>query len=416
VLANGSLQEKGVQGEDLKNPRILVLSTCYPSREDDPAGVFIAKLMVALKKKGYDVTVIAPSDGTFFGSNSLFGLKSFRFGYFMPRSMLRLTRVGGGIPENLANSRLAKLQVIPMMAVFLVTALKEARRNDLVYANWIGAGLVGAFVNLILGKPLVISPLGDDGYLARDHRLWRSLTKWVCSRSSIVAPNSSELIQILSDLGVPEQKLHFYHLGVDSEMFHPALHPPPDDQEIRVTFVGSLIDRKGPHDLIAALQEPTLSRVKLVMVGDGSRRKKLEDMAAGLGLTERITWTGMVSPRVESDILRDSHVFCLPSYMEGTPNVIYEAMATGLPVVSTRVGGIPEQVRHGETGLLFRPGNIQELRDCLRRLVQDAELRTRMGKTGYTRIIEAGVSWDAAAEDFDRIFSYVRAASTSEAK
>jgi hypothetical protein len=103
--------------------RILLLTTCYPSYDEDPSGVFLAKLAAAIRKRGHSLTVLAPSDGTYFGKLSVDKIETYRFGYFWPRSMLRLTRGSGGIPENMAKSWLARIQLYPMMTMFLLQSL-----------------------------------------------------------------------------------------------------------------------------------------------------------------------------------------------------------------------------------------------------------------------------------------------------
>jgi L-malate glycosyltransferase len=384
--------------------RVLLLTTCYPSHEQDPSGVFLDRLAVALARIGYEVEVLTPSDGMVFGKRVVNGIDTFRFGYFWPRSAIALTRGLGGIPENLARSRLARMQVLPMMALFLVHSLLRMRRSDLIYANWLGAGIIGAVMNLITGKPLVVSFRGDDGYLARDKGLWRILTQWVCGRASVVAPVSEEIREILVQLGVPRDKVVVPRFGVDLELFHPAGDRIQQSDRLTVAFVGSLITKKGPQDLIEALKDPELNNINLVFVGDGILRDKLTEKCRQAGLTGRVEWQGLRSQKEVAATLRSCDILCLPSYAEGKPNVIKEAMASGLPVVATRVGGIGELIADRVTGRLFAPGNVLELRECLKALAADRDLRTRMGKAGLERIQQQGASWDAAAQEFDGIF------------
>lgn len=386
-------------------PKILVLTTSYPSDADDPSGIFIAKLLAAVKRRGYRVKVVAPTNGTFHGRRELDGIETVRFGYFWPRSLERLTTGGGGIPENMAESFLARLQVLPMMLSFLIVSLIEVRRCDLIYANWLGAGIVGALVNRLTGKPLVVTFRGDDGYLARDRWVWRVLTKWVTRRAGIVAPVSGELLRIIRELGVPEDKCRLPRFGVDTDMFHPSSLQQEPREDVRVLFVGSLIDRKGLHDLLDALADPDFTRVRLTVVGDGPNAARLKAMAESWGLPERIDWKGIVPPVEVARLMRSSDILCLPSYMEGRPNVVNEAMASGLPVIVTRIGGVPDMVREGETALLFEPGDIEGLRQCLRPLVNDADLRSRMGRAGHEFLMKSGVSWDSTAEEFDLLFA-----------
>ncbi len=384
--------------------RVLLLTTCYPSHEQDPSGVFVDRLATALARTGYDVKVLAPSDGMVFGNQLVNGIETFRFAYFWPRSATRLTRGLGGIPENLARSPLARMQLLPMMALFLVHSLLQIRKCDLIYANWLGAGIIGAIANLLTGKPLVVSLRGDDGYLARDKRIWRTLTKWVSRRACVVAPVSEGIREILVQIGVPGDKVVVPRFGVDLELFHADEHPMNRSDQLTVVFVGSLIKKKGPQDLIQALEDPALSDIRLVMVGDGILREELTEKCREAGLTGRVDWQGLRSQKEVAAILRSCDILCLPSYTEGKPNVIKEAMASGLPVIATPVGGIAELVEDGVTGRLFSPGDVHALRECLKALAADSDLRTKMGKAGLEKIKQEGASWDASAKDFDEIF------------
>jgi glycosyltransferase involved in cell wall biosynthesis len=118
----------------------------------------------------------------------------------------------------------------------------------------------------------------------------------------------------------------------------------------------------------------------LCLVGDGPDREKLEELAAELGLTRHTLFAGYqedVGPFFSA-----FDVFVLPSANEGTPVTAIEALASGVPVVATRVGGVPDVVRDGEDGLLVEAGNVEQLATALRRLSTDPELRARMGAAG----------------------------------
>ncbi len=395
---------ESLQTKLTKKPKVLVLTTSYPSDESDPSGIFIAKLLGALRKRGYPIKVVAPSNGIFHGRRTLDGIETVRFGYFVPRSLERLAAGAGGIPENMANSFLARLQVFPMMAAFLCRTLSEVRGFDLIYANWLGAGIIGALANLFTGKPLIVSFRGDDGYLARDRPFWRRLTRFVTRRSALVAPVSRELRDIMLALGIPEDKCRVPRFGVDIEMFRPPFMPRPVNERMRLLFVGSLIARKGLHDLLDALSDPDLRNVHLIVVGDGPDATKLKALCQRLGLADRTEWKGILAPNEVARLMRDVDALCLPSYMEGRPNVVNEAMASGLPVISTRIGGIPDMVREGETALLVEPGDVIGLQECLSKLASEPQLRSRMGAAGHEFLIKSGVSWDSTAEEFDSFF------------
>lgn len=388
----------------LPHPKILVLTTSYPSHSEDWAGVFIAKLMAAIKERGYTITVVAPAVPGFHGRHIVDGIETIRFGYFFPRSLERLTAGAGGIPENISGSLLAKIQLFPMMAKFLATALSASRSTDIVYANWLGAGIIGAAVNFLRGNPLVVSFRGDDGYLARDRLLWKCFAKWVIGRAWALAPVSKELLDIMVALGAPPAKCYLPKFGVDTELFQPPHGPRRKSDSVRVLYVGSLIPKKGLQDLIEALSDPEFIGVRLSVIGDGYYAANLKSLSEATGMKDRIEWLGIRKPQEVANAMRGADILCLPSHTEGTPNVVREAMASGLAVVATRVGGIPDLVQHGAAALLYDPGDINGLRACLRTLAANEDLRERLGKTGRELVVKSGSTWDSTAAEFDKLF------------
>ncbi|MGC8605503.1 MAG: glycosyltransferase [Desulfomonilaceae bacterium] len=385
-------------------PKILVLTTTYPTHENDWAGAFIQSLLLAIRKKGFEIEVVAPSNGQSYGNQDIHGIKVQRFGYFWPRYMECLTEGAGGIPENISKSFFAKIQVIPMMVLFVIKAFLAARRADIIYANWTGAGLVGAIISRVLGKPMVVSFRGDDGYLARDNCFWRIITKLVVKQAYFVTAVNSELLKIMKDLGVDTLKLELPRFGVDTAVFSPSARNENVNGPVKIIFVGSLIPKKGLQDLIQALADPEFRNISLIIVGDGYYSDNLKNLAREkLGHCE-VIWKGITPPKEVALLMRQSDILVLPSYTEGSPNVVKEAMATGLPVIGTRVGGVPDLVTHEETGLLYNPGDIGALRNCLLRLVRNANMRTKMGSLSKKKLDQAGLNWDTTAADFERIF------------
>jgi len=383
---------------------ILVLTTTYPTHQGDWKGAFIHNLILAIQRKGFEVTVLAPSNGDGYGNFTIDGVQVIRFGYFWPRSLECLTTGAGGIPENISKSFLAKFQVVPMTLLFILRSLILSRKADIIYSNWIGAGFVGAIAGTITGKPNVVSFRGDDGYLARDRRLWKIATKWVIKKSSYVTAVSSELITIMKDLGADPQRLSVPRFGVDSEIFYPHCDLRQSTRSLKIVFVGSLIPKKGLQDLIEAMSSPLFTNTALVVVGDGYYGTELKRLAGEKLKDRSVEWKGIIPPIKVGEVLRESDILVLPSYTEGSPNVIKEAMATALPVIGSRVGGVPELVDHGRTGFLYEPGDIEELRGCLGKLVENEEMRFQMGSSARQKLNEAGLDWDSTAEDFEKIF------------
>ena len=183
--------------------------------------------------------------------------------------------------------------------------------------------------------------------------------------------------------------MHVVHCGIDPASFvlEGDLSPPVGDPHI--VCVGRLVHIKGQSLLLQALCE--LGRrgllARATLVGDGPRRAELEALATQLGVSERVTFAGSVGQDAIWAIYRSAEVFCLPSMAEGLPVVLMEAMALEVPVVSTRIMGIPELVEDGVTGLLVAPGRVGPLADALERLLRDPELRARIGSAGRQKVL-----------------------------
>jgi glycosyltransferase involved in cell wall biosynthesis len=158
---------------------------------------------------------------------------------------------------------------------------------------------------------------------------------------------------------------------------------------LRLILVGRLSPEKGIGGLLEALAMlPEAECLRLAIVGDGPMRAELDARVEQLGLGDRVTFLGRL-PEAETlaEIAR-SDALVLPSFMEGLPIVLMEAMALGKPVIATRVAGIPELVTDGETGLLFTPSDWTELAARISALTNDKQLRQRLGAAGPLRIAE----------------------------
>jgi glycosyltransferase involved in cell wall biosynthesis len=195
-------------------------------------------------------------------------------------------------------------------------------------------------------------------------------------------------------------KLRLVHCGVDLEAYDPGLRLASGSGPVRVLTVGRMIGLKGMRLLVAAIAELAARGldVEATMVGDGPERAALERLARDLGADARIRFPGYVGQDDLRQLFADADVFCLPSFAEGVPVVLMEAMAMEVPVVTTRITGIPELVDDGESGLLVVPGREDELVHALERLVRDPELRRAMGRAGRAKVLaEFDVDASAAA-------------------
>ena len=164
----------------------------------------------------------------------------------------------------------------------------------------------------------------------------------------------------------------------------------------RLIFIGRLARVKGVPLLLDALARlaPDHPDLRLTLVGDGPDRVSLQAEAEALGLAERVQFTGLLCAAEVAEALAAHDALVLPSFAEGLPVVLMEALASRLPVVATQVAGIPELVRDGETGLLVPPGDAEALAAAIARLLADPDLCRRMGEAGRARVL--------AEHDIDR--------------
>ncbi len=187
---------------------------------------------------------------------------------------------------------------------------------------------------------------------------------------------------------------------------------PPDattSDVFRILYTGSLQVRKGVDDLLKALARLD-GNWHCTLIGDGSERKKLEAMAHELGLSDRLTFRGFQPFEEVSAAYGEADVVATPSKYgprgrtEVIPNVVIETLAHGRPVITTRVSGIPELVRDGETGVLIEPGDVDALVAALRR-VRDDPAAARAMATAGRRAVEADFDLNVNAERQLSLFS-----------
>jgi sugar transferase (PEP-CTERM/EpsH1 system associated) len=231
---------------------------------------------------------------------------------------------------------------------------------------------------------------------SRKYRWVRRLYKPLVHR---YVPLSKELSNYLGDqVGVAESKLRLICNGVDVERFRPgggecreAVLPQgfADQDSLLIGNVGRLEAVKDQLTLVRAFKElcqhrPDNSRLRLVLIGDGSLRGKIEKLVAQEGLQDRV-WLAGTREDVPQ-LLSMLDIFVLPSLAEGISNTILEAMACGLPVVATRVGGNAELLREGETGFLVPRADPQAMAAALLNYVDHAALRTTHGEAARTRV------------------------------
>jgi colanic acid/amylovoran biosynthesis glycosyltransferase len=194
-------------------------------------------------------------------------------------------------------------------------------------------------------------------------------------------------------------KLHVIHVGLPIEQFSRRDDEPPR-AEAEILCIGRLVPEKGQAVLLKAVAT-LIERghaVKLTIAGAGQDKPSLELQARQLGIASRVSLPGAVGQEQIRGLYEEAAIFCLPSFAEGIPVVLMEAMAMKLAVVGTRITGIPELIEDGETGLLVAPGSQDRLTEGLERLLVDPELRRRLGENAREKVIRDFNAENSAAE------------------
>ena len=212
-------------------------------------------------------------------------------------------------------------------------------------------------------------------------------------------------LRSLADSPGAEPRLMVIHCGIDPDVFDLPRRE-RGDQGLRVLTVARLEARKGLHHLIqalAAVRERGLPAT-LTVVGDGPERAALEARRTALGLEAAVEFAGAIGPDRIAGRYREADVFCLPSEAEGVPIVLMEAMAARLPVLATRIAGVPELIEDGQSGLLVAPGDPVALAAALQRIGSEPALAARLGEAGRQAVVD-GFTISESAQRIAALFA-----------
>jgi len=184
-------------------------------------------------------------------------------------------------------------------------------------------------------------------------------------------------------------KLHVIHVGIPLEQFTKSSTNGSKPTDPTILFVGRQVPEKGQGVLLeaVAMLAERGRLVNVTLAGEGVARANLERLSKQLGVSSRTDFPGAVGQDDIGALYSHASIFCLPSFAEGVPGVLMEAMAMELPVVTTRITGIPELVDDGHTGLLVTPGRADLLADALERLLTDPDLCRRMGAAAREKVM-----------------------------
>ena len=191
--------------------------------------------------------------------------------------------------------------------------------------------------------------------------------------------------------------------AVDTSKYTPPVREPEDNI---VLFVGRLVYRKGLHVLVRAAQRVRSKDFKLYIVGGGYMELPIRMLAKAYGVEDRVELLGVVPERDKVELYRKAKIVVVPSiFNESFGIVALEAMATGRPVIASRVGGLEDVVVNGETGILVEPGSEEKLAEAIETLLEDEAYRRKLGAKAR-RLVEERYSWDVVVDRIIDVYNY----------
>ncbi len=376
--------------------RCLLVSGIFPPEIGGPAR-YIPAIADALQERGFACSVLTLGDPP--GGHSAF---SFPVHY------------------------VSRKHVVPVrMALTAVAVRHLAASTDVVFAN--GLHLEAAVAARLASRPLVTKVVGDEVWDCASRRGWtdasldefqdapvrfgvnfqKTLRRHALAASAcVVVPSQYTAALVRRWLPHPPPVEVIPNAVTGNHTRAPFALKPQFQARRKLVFVGRLIPLKrvdGLLSMVAAMRD-----VVLIVVGDGPEHPALLRVASDLGVEDRVQFVGAISQNAVWSVLEQCDALVLNSTTENCPHVVLEAMAMGLPVIATRVGGVPEIVHDGVTGLLVDSQEPSELAKAVRRILEDDLLRESLGaaaKSAMTRF-----SWSSSA---DAIAEVLRIAANS---
>lgn len=280
-----------------------------------------------------------------------------------------------------------------MVALLRLRSLIKEVRPDILHTYLLHSNIIGRIVGRLSDVPVII---GSERTIGQVGSLGRLLTKLTNPLTDLVEVNSHTGAKaIIKDLGVPLNKIAVIPSGLDTDKYSVSSDRSRirsslglSDKQHLVLYIGRLRPVKGVDRGLKGFKKvlekhPT---AHLALAGEGEQSRALQSLASELGIYDNVTFLGVRNDLPE--ILSASDSVLIPSRNEGLPRVAIEAMAAGKPVIATEVGGTPEAIIDGVTGILVMPNDINQMGNAISHLIENVKLQKRLGAAGRKRAIQ----------------------------
>lgn len=389
--------------------KLLYLTHNFPRHADDMAGAFLLALAHGQQALGHEVRVVAPHAAGLAERDSVAGVEVARYRYG-PDAHETLA-YAGTMHEQALRSWKARWRLLQFVRASRAALRRECNgwHPDVVHVHWWVPGGFAFWPGQRLDAPIVLTSHGTDLFLLDRFPAARQVARSVFRRAAQVTVISTPLVERVEALGVPRERVTVLPMPLTTGRFEPTVGVPriPD----QLLFVGRLVERKGAEYAIRAIAalRGQGREVRLVVVGDGPERPKLEALATELGVADSVRLAGALPHDAVAAHYRSASALLMPAVtdwkgeQEGFGMVLVEAMASGLPIVASRSGGIPDVVIDGETGLLVPERDAAALASAATRLLDDPMLSARLAEGGRERLQERFAP-ERIAQGFDAVY------------
>lgn len=394
---------------------IVTFATTYPRWSGDSEPSFIHHLNRHLVERGHRVRAIVPHAPGAATRETLDGVDIQRFRY-APEALESVFYEGGVLPKLRASWR-ARVALPAALASLYARVRREIASTDadLVHAHWLvpqGSMAVGPAARRQI--PLVISAHGADVHQIGRTPL-RRLAAYSVEHADAITANTRDTADHVEQLARP-RRLDVIPMGTDLGMFGPQRR----DGELRkrlgitgpwILGVGRLVEKKGFRYLVEAMATvaPRYPGLVLTIAGDGPLRGELQQQATSLGLGTTVRFLGPLSPTDVATHMASADLFVGPSVVDAFGDteaqgvVFVEAMASGCPVISTTVGGIPDVIIDGEHGRLVPPRDASALAAAIAELLDAPDSARRRAEAGLARARR--YEWSTIAGQFESLYA-----------
>lgn len=390
-----------------------MISTSYPNPLNLNAGIFLHNLVKALVKYNCKIKVVCPVPVSFLWKYNEYKKIPETMKYEgIQIHFVRYRRIPSKYGHSISSYLLAKNisnKLLPLIDDF---------NPNIIHTHWTTpSGFVGVYLKKFIKVAIVCNLMGSDINTYPNYDIYsKFLTRKVINKSDRLISVSKSLKRKAETLGKPKCPINVVYMGIDTKnvcydmRYREIIRKQYNilEQEKIIMFIGHIITSKGIWELLKVFRKMDKENinVKLFLIGSGKELNRAKHFCKINRINHRVEFIGRVMHKEIGKWLSACDIFVLPSYTEGLPNVVVEAMACKRPVIATQIGGIPEIIVDNKNGILIPPKDMQALYSKIMLLCKNYKIAKDLGNAGYDTVI-GKFSWDKSAEQIADIYKEI---------